>query len=181
MTIRPLRSSDAGALRGLCLAKTPLRKRSEVERLLIGLIYCDYYLDYELAHSFAALAQGELAGAVLCAPDYAAYARRVQTKLLPKCRGYGLSALASAKRVSLLHQGVAGQYPAHCQLFLADGNAAGALLEAAQAHLDALGCRGVCAFPDKREKELRQGFAAQGFALIAKKSAALIYGKELFM
>ncbi|MDR1464630.1 MAG: hypothetical protein LBJ11_04940 [Oscillospiraceae bacterium] len=183
MTVRPCIPADAEALRVLCLTATRLRKRTEVERLVITLSRCQYYLDCEPGHSFAAEGEhGELAAAVLCAPNCVDYQRRFQERFLPRCAPYGLSAAAEARHVGLLHQTVAGYYPAHCLFHLPDSqvNETFPLLLAALAgHLEALECRGVCTFTEKKSP-LPPLLTAAGFEPLRRQNGVLIWGKELF-
>jgi len=183
MTIRLIRASDEEALRALCLSTTPLRRREQSERFVIWQVYGQYYLDCEAAHCFAALEENKLIGAVLCAPDYALYMRRFTERVYPKCQPYGYLAAANARQTALLHKRLGGQYPAHAHFLLPESrqDPASPLFETLAAHLEALECRGVCAFPhQRRQPALCGSLASLGFAALGKSSQTLLMGKELF-
>jgi len=183
MIIRPIRPSDEAALRALCLETTPLRRREQSERFVIWQAYGQYYLDCEAANSFIAEEEGKPVGAILCAPDYADYSRRFNERVLPKCKPYGYMAMATARETSIMHQKVAGRYPAHFQCLwpAARQDLAQALFEALAARLETLECRGVCAFPDRKKQQgLWQSLQAMGFAVLGKSGRMVIMGKELF-
>jgi len=183
MTIRPLRAADAEPLRALCLAATPLRRREQSERFVIWQVYGQYYLDCEAAHCFIALEDDAAAGAILCAPDYADYARRFTERIYPKCRAYGYLATATARQTLLLHKRLGGHFPAHIQCLLPESrqDLAQPLFEALAAHLEALECRGVCAFPDRRRQPaLCDTLSALGFAALGKSAQTLLMAKELY-
>ena len=183
MTIRPIRPSDEPALRALCLDTTPLRRREQSERFVIWQSYGQYYLDCEAANSFVAEEDGTPVGAILCAPDYADYMRRFAERVLPRCKPYGYLAMATARETSMLHQKVAGRYPGHMQcLWPADRpDLARPLIEALAARLEAIECRGVCAFPDrKKQAALWQSLEGLGFQFLGRSGRVLTMGKELF-
>ena len=182
MTIRPIRPPDEAALRALCLETTPLRRREQSERFIIWQSYGQYYLDCEAANSFIALEEDKPAGAILCAPDYADYMRRFMERVFPKCKPYGYLAGATARETSLLHQKIAGRYPGHMQCLwpAARPDLAQPLFEALTARLEAIECRGVCAFPEKKQAALWQSLEGLGFGLLGKSGRTLVMGKELF-
>ena len=182
MTIRPIRPSDEAALRALCLEATPLRRREQSERFVIWQSFGQYYLDCEAAHCFLALEEGKPVGAILCAPDYADYARRFSERIYPKCKPYGYMAGVTARQTSLLHKKVAGRYPAHAQCLwpAARPDLAQPLFDALAARLEAIECRGVCAFPDQKQTALWQSLQGLGFELLGKSGRTLTMGKELF-
>lgn len=180
LTVRPLVPGDERALRRLCLETTPLRARREVERFVILQTYCMYYLERELTHCFAAEEGGELRAALLCAPDFAAYERRFLQNVQPKFTPYGMGAAANARQVALLHRSAAGQYPAHCVPMFSEGlpgEAIAALFEALRAHLEGLGCRGVCAFTAKNQYALREALELLGFEPVSRKNGMDTLGK----
>jgi hypothetical protein len=179
LLIRPLAPGDGAALRRLCLATTPLRTRREVERFVVLQTYCTYYLERALAHCFVAEQDGALRAALLCAPDFAAYERRFAEGALQKCGAYGFAAAASARQVGLLHRAAAGQYPAHCVPFLPVDtlHAAAPLFAALQTHLEAADCRGVCAFPAKKQCELRIALGDLGFEPLGHRNGFDLLGK----
>jgi len=183
MTIRPIRASDEEALRNLCLSTTPLRRREQSERFVIWQVYGQYYLDCEAAHCFIAMEDGAAAGAVLCAPDYAGYVRRFTERVYPKCKPYGYLASAEARQTTVLHKRLGGRYPAHVHFAVPEArqDLTQPLLAALAAHLEALECRGVCAFPSLRKQPaLCESLAALGFEALGKSSQTLLMGKELF-
>ncbi|MCL2299338.1 MAG: hypothetical protein FWC27_04235 [Firmicutes bacterium] len=183
MTIRPLRPSDEAALRGLCLATTPLHRREQSERFVIWQAYGQYYLDCEAANCFVAEEEGNAAAALLCAPNYADYMRRFTERIYPKCRNYGYLASASARQYALLHKRLGGQYPAHMHWLLPEArqDLARPLFETLAARLEALECRGVCAFPHQRKQPaLCETLSSLGFGTLGKSSQILLMGKELF-
>ena len=182
MTIRPIRPSDEAALRALCLDTTPLRRREQSERFVIWQAYGQYYLDCEAAHCFVAIEDDDIAAAVLCAPDYADYVRRFTERVYPKCKSYGYLAAAAARQTALLHKRLGGRYPAHMQCLwpAARQDFAQPLIESLSAHLEAMECRGVCAFPDRKQSALWEPLQALGFALLGKDGHTLLMGKELF-
>ena len=182
MTIRPIRPSDEAALRALCLSTTPLRRREQSERYVIWQTYGQYYLDCEAAHCFIAEEEGGPAAAVLCALDYADYMRRFTERVYPKCKAYGYMAAATARQTALLHKKVAGRYPAHMHWLLPASrpDLARPLFEALAAHLEAVECRGVCAFPSRKQSALWESMQALGFVALGKDGHSLIMGKELF-
>jgi len=183
MDIRPIRPADEAALRALCLETTPLRRREQSERFVIWTAYGQYYLDCEAAHCFLAEEGGAPAGAVLCAPNYADYTRRFTERAYPKCKPYGYLASATARQTALLHQKLGGRYPAHMQCLwpAARQELARPLFEALSAHLEALECRGVCAFPDrKKQPALCEALSSLGFEVLGKSAQLLLMGKELY-
>ena len=182
MDIRPIRPSDEPALRTLCLDTTPLRRREQSERFVIWQAFGQYYLDCEAATCFIAEEEGKPAGAILCAPDYADYMRRFTERVYPKCKPYGYMAMATARQTSLLHQKVAGRYPGHMQCLwpAARTDLAQPLFGALSARLEAIECRGVCAFPDKKQQGLWEALQGLGFAMLGKSGRVLTMGKELF-
>jgi len=183
MTIRPLRAGDEDALRALCLATTPLRRREQSERFVIWQTYGQYYLDCEAAHCFISMEDEKPAGAVLCAPDFAHYMRRFTERVYPKCQPYGYLASATARQVALLHKRLAGRYPAHMHWLLPEArqDLARPLFEALAAHLEAIECRGVCVFPDPRKQPaLVASLAGLGFDALGKSGRVLMMGKELY-
>jgi len=183
MTIRPIRPSDEAALRALCLDTTPLHRREQSERFVIWQTYGQYYLDCEAANSFIALEEDQPVGAILCAPNYADYVRRFMEQIYPKCKPYGYIANAWARQYALLHKRLAGRYPAHmhCLLPEARQDLAQPLFEALAAHLEALECRGICAFPDMRKQPaLYASLDTLGFDALGKSAKTLLMGKELF-
>ena len=183
MTIRPLRANDAEALRALCLATTPLRRREQSERFVIWQTYGQYYIDCEVTHCFIAEAEGNMIGAILCAPDFADYTRRFMERVFPKCKPYGYIASAWARQCALLHKRLAGRYPAHmhCLWPEARQDLARPLFEALAAHLEALDCRGVCAFPDRKKQPAQCNTLVDlGFGVLGKSAQTLLMGKELF-
>ena len=189
MDIRPIRPSDEAALRALCLESTPLRRREQSERFIIWTAFGQYYLDCEAANSFIALEEdtaaghGGAVGAILCGPDYADYMRRFMERVFPKCKPYGYLAGATARETSLLHQKIAGRYPGHMQCLwpAARQDLARPLMEALAARLEAIECRGVCVFPDrKKQTALWQSLQELGFDMLGKSGRSLIMGKELF-
>ena len=182
MEIRPIRASDEAVLCALCLETTPLRRREHSERFVIWQAFGQYYLDCEAAHCLAAVEDGKVTGAILCAPNYADYSRRFMERVYPKCKPYGYFATATARQTSLLHQKYAGRYPAHMQCLwpVARPDLAEALFEALRAHLEALECRGVCAFPNQKQAPLWEFLQSQGFAMLGKSGRVLTMGAELF-
>jgi len=182
MEIRPIRPSDETALRELCLATTPLRRREASERFVIWQAFGQYYMDCEAAHCFIAIEDEQPVGAVLCAPDYADYMRRFTERVYPKCKPYGYMLTATARQTALLHQKLAGRYPAHMQCLWPNPrqDLARPLFDALAAHLEALECRGVCAFPGKKQAALWETLSAMGFDLFSKSGQMLVMGKELF-
>ena len=182
MEIRPIRPSDEAALRALCLDTTPLRRREQSERFIIWQAYGQYYLDCEAANSFIAEEEGKPVGAILCAPDYADYMRRFMERVVPKCKPYGYLAQGTVRETSLLHQKLAGNYPAHMQCLwpAARPDLAAPLFDALSARLEALECRGVCAFPNRKQTALWQALQGLGFDVLGKSGRSLIMGKELF-
>ncbi|MCL2494498.1 MAG: hypothetical protein FWE98_02430 [Oscillospiraceae bacterium] len=199
MEIRPIRASDEEALRALCLGTTPLRRREQSERFVIWQSFGQYYLDCEASHCFLALEEttpgpskettpgpskegNRAVGAILCAPDYADYMRRFTERVSPKAKPYGYLAMATARQTSLLHQKFAGRYPGHMQCLwpASRPDLARPLFEALAAHLEAIECRGVCAFPDKKQRALWESLQGLGFAVLGKSGNSLIMGKELF-
>jgi len=182
MDIRPIRPSDEAALRALCLETTPLRRREQSERFVIWQTYGQYYLDCEAAHCFVATEGDAAVGAILCAPDYADYMRRFAERVYPKCKPYGYIASATARQCLLLHKGLAGRYPAHmhCLWSAARQELARPLFDTLFAHLEAIECRGVCAFPSQKQTALVESLSAAGFDLFGKNGRMLLMGKELF-
>lgn len=183
MEIRPLRINDEDTLRTLCLENTHLRRRLQSERYVIWQSFGQYYLDCEARHCFLADDGAGAAGAVLCAPDYAAYMRRFMGDYFPKCKPYGYSAAATARQTMLLQRKLAGHYPAHLHAMWPEDrqDLAGPLIEALSAHLEAIECRGVCAFPDaKKQPALCDSLESLGFKTIGKTGSVLQMGKELF-
>jgi hypothetical protein len=182
MEIRPLRAGDTDALRTMSLETTQQRKRLQSERFVIQLVCCQYYLDSEPDHCFVALEGGRAAGAILCAPSFADYMRRFGERVYPRCKPYGFNAGATARQLLLLHKRFAGRYPAHCQcLWPGDRqDLAGPLFHALFAHLESLECRGVCAFPGKKQLSLQGSLEALGFAHLALDGNVRTMGKELF-
>lgn len=182
MEIRPVRAGDTDALRALSLDTAPQRKRLQSERFVIQLIRCQYYLDSEPEHCFAALEDGRPAGALLCAPSFIDYMRRFSERVYPKCQPYGYSAGAAARQCMYLHKRIAGLYPAHCQCLWPDGrqDLAPPLFEALRTHLEALDCRGMCAFPGKKQYALQDALEALGFAYLGPNGSVQVMGKELF-
>ena len=89
MVIRSLLFGDEDALAALCLACSPLRTRTLVERTVITQAYAKYYLDCELATCLVLEDDGVLQGALLCAPEYRDYARRFTQRYFPKLAQYG--------------------------------------------------------------------------------------------
>ena len=182
MEIRPIRPNDEAGLRALCLDTTPLRRREHSERFVIWQSFGQYYLDCEAAHCFIAIEGDKAAGAILCAPDYADYSRRFMERVYPKCKAYGYFAGSTARQTMLLHQKYAGRYPGHihCLWTAARQDLAGPLFEALRAHLEALECRGVCAFPNQKQPHLWEFLQGQGFAVMNKNGRVLTMGAELF-
>jgi len=182
MEIRPLRASDEEALRALCLETTPLRRREQSERFVIWTAYGQYYLDCEAANCFVAVEEGNVTGAILCAPDYADYMRRFTERVYPKCKPYGYMAGVTARQSALLHKKFAGRYPGHIQCLWPNPrpDLARPLLEALAGRLEALECRGVCAFPYQNQTALWQSLQGLGFELLGKSGRVLTMGKELF-
>jgi hypothetical protein len=182
MEIRPLRAGDTDALRALCLETTPQRKRLQSERFVIQLVRCQYYLDSEPTHCFVALEEGRAAGAILCAPSFADYMRRFGERVYPRCKPYGYNAGALARQHILLHKGFAGRYPAHCQCLWPEGrqDLAPPLFGALRAHLEALECRGVCAFPGNKQTALTVALEGLGFECLRAGGVVRVMGKELF-
>ena len=182
MEIRPLRAGDTGALRALCLDTTPMRKRLQSERFVIQLVCCQYYLDSEPDHCFVALEDGRVVGALLCAPNFADYMRRINERVYPRCKPYGYGAGMTARQCVYQHKRIAGRYPAHCRCLWPDSrqDLAQPLLEALFAQLDALDCRGVCAFPGRKQHALADALEALGFAYLGNGGDVQIMGKELF-
>ena len=183
MTIRPLRASDEAALRTLCLETTPLRRREQSERFVIWQVYGQYYLDCEAAHCFIAIEDDQPIAAVLCAPDCAGYMRRFTERVYPKCKPYGYLASVTARQTAALHKRLGGQYPAHAHFALPEArqDLARPLFEALAAHLEAIECRGVCAFPNmRRQPALCGSLDTLGFETLGKSSQTLLMGKELF-
>jgi hypothetical protein len=182
MEIRPLRAGDTDALRALSLETTPQRKRLQSERFIIQLVRCQYYLDSEPDHCFVALEDGRPAGALLCAPGFVDYMRRFNERVYPRCKPYGYTAGALARQCMFLHKRFAGNYPAHCQCLWPDGrqDLAQPLFEALFAHLEAIECRGVCAFPGKKQYDLQDALEGLGFAYLGVSGNVQIMGKELF-
>jgi hypothetical protein len=182
MDIRPIRPSDEAALRFLSLETTPLRRREQSERFVIWTAFGQYYLECEAANSFLAMEEDKPAGALLCAPSYADYARRFQERVYPKCKPYGYLAGVTARQTALLHQTVAGRYPGHVQCLwpAARQDLARPRIEALAARLEAIECRGVCAFPSRKQRDLWEALQALGFDVLGKSGQMLIMGKELF-
>jgi len=183
MQIRPIRPSDEAALRALCLDTTPLRRREQSERFVIWQAFGQYYLDCEAANCFLAEEEGNAVGAIFCAPNYTDYMRRFTERVVPKCKPYGYLSMATARQTSLLHQKFAGRYPGHMQCLwpAARQDLAQPLFEALAARLEAIECRGVCAFPDrKKQLALWESLQALGFVVLGKSGTALTMGKELF-
>ena len=194
ITVRPIRAGDEEALRALCLETTPLRRREQSERFVVWQAYGQYYLSCEAAHCFIAeettpacghpSKEGNVpAAAVLCAPNYADYTRRFMERVYQKCRAYGYVATAMSRQYLLLHQKLAGRYPAHLHFLLppARQDLAQPLFEALAAHLESLECRGVCAFPDQRKQPaLYETLDALGFEFLGRSSRILLMGKELY-
>jgi len=183
MTIRTIRPADDAALRALCLETTPLRRREQSERFVIWQVYGQYYLDCEAGNSFIAEEEGQPVGAILCAPDYADYVRRFTERVYPKCKPYGYMAGVTARQTALLHQKLAGRYPAHMQCLwpAARQDLAAPLFEALAARLEALECRGVCVFPDrKKQPALCETLAALGFGTLGRNGQTLLMGKEMY-
>jgi len=183
MTIRPIRASDEAALRTLCLETTPLRRREQSERFVIWQVYGQYYLDCEAAHCFIAMEEDQAVGAVLCAPDCAGYMRRFNERVYPRCKAYGYMASVTAREPASLHKRLGGRYPAHAQWLLPEArpDLAQPLFEALAAHLEAMECRGLCAFPNVRKQPaLCNALGALGFETLGRSSQTLLTGKELF-
>ena len=183
MDIRTIRPSDEAALRALCYETIPLRHRLEAERFVIWQSYGQYYLDCEAAHCFVALEGDKPVGAILCAPNYADYTRRFNERVYPKCQAYGYFAGASARQSLLMHKRLGGRYPAHMQCLWPESrqDLALPLFEALAAHLEALECRGICAFPDvKKQPALCNALSELGFEVLGKSARTLLMAKELF-
>ncbi|MDR2647498.1 MAG: hypothetical protein LBB67_05190 [Oscillospiraceae bacterium] len=179
MIIRPLESNDENALRDLCLAQTPLRKRTQQERFVILQSFCQYYLACEAAHCFVAEENGVMIAAALCAPDFGAYHRRFSERYAPKMAQYGVSATATSKRTLLFQQGIAGRYRAHCQFLCREADCAAALppLQATVAnHLEALELRGVCAFVEKQRKQMLRVLGGLRYETLSKRGGIYSLG-----
>lgn len=113
--IRQYRSEDAAQVQEICAPAKGTGLLSRAVRNATLQVFCDYYLEYEAEHCFAAVDEdGAIVGYVLCATDFESFGRKLRGDFLPK-KG-NLVAKAMGKGTVAAMRPYAKAHPAHLHI-----------------------------------------------------------------
>ena len=119
--IRPYQEKDQQAVRGICIATSGLPVKTQRQKELLLLQYCDYYLEQEPDACFVAVDETDTPiGYILCAKEYHAYRRRFLERYLPRIRALSVWRAVAARAEVGLTGRYAERYPAHMHIDILD-------------------------------------------------------------
>ncbi|MFA6866427.1 MAG: GNAT family N-acetyltransferase [Clostridia bacterium] len=119
MQIRKYQVGDKENLRKICIATAPMQKNNN-GRILLTLLYNDYYTEFEKDNCFVVADEEDKAvGYIICSEDFTEYKKTFQKVFLPKIKKLSFIAfLTKWITLNTIDKKVGKLYPAHLHIDL---------------------------------------------------------------
>ena len=183
VTIRPYQEKDKQAVRDICIATSSLPVKTQRQRALLLLQYCDYYLEQEPENCFVAADEADRpVGYILCSKDFKAYQQSFLREYLPRMRALSAFRAIGARGEIWFTGRYAARYPSHMHIDILDGfqrqGIGHRLVDALTAHLSGRSQGVMLVVGAENEKGL-SFYNQYGFQKIGSAAGALAMGLRL--
>lgn len=183
VTIRPYQEKDKQAVRDICIATSSLPVKTQRQRELLLLQYCDYYLEQEPENCFVAADKVDRpVGYILCSRDFKAYQQSFLRAYLPRMRALSAFRAIGARGEIWFTGRYAARYPSHMHIDILNGfqrqGIGHRLVDALTAHLSGRS-QGLMLIVGKGNEKGISFYNQYGFQNIGSAAGALAMGLRL--